>query len=237
MEGITYQQIEAANKTIKTTDIKGKEYADVAQRVRAFRMVYPTGQIFPRLISDENGVCKFSADVGYYDETGAFRLLAVGHAFERENGSYINKTSYIENCETSAVGRALGMAGFGIDASICSADELNNALAAQEAAKQQPKQAAKKPAPAAKEAPAPAVDPRQQDAADEQAAIDAAKVILETVTDAATATAAIKPIFAIKHAGNSRRTVGKIVNEHMEALGLVYNADAKAYVAKEASAK
>jgi hypothetical protein len=55
-------------------------------------------------------------------------VLGVGHAYEKEDSSFINKTSYIENCETSAVGRALGMAGFGIDASICSAEELQNAV-------------------------------------------------------------------------------------------------------------
>ena len=59
---------------------------------------------------------------------GEGNVLGVGHAYEKEDSSFINKTSYIENCETSAVGRALGMAGFGIDASICSAEELQNAV-------------------------------------------------------------------------------------------------------------
>ena len=52
---------------------------------------------------------------------------------EKESTSYINKTSYIENCETSAVGRALGMAGFGIDTSVASYEEVSNAIAQQEA--------------------------------------------------------------------------------------------------------
>ena len=38
--------------------------------------------------------------------------------------SNINKTSYVENCETSAVGRALAMLGIGIDTSIASANEV-----------------------------------------------------------------------------------------------------------------
>jgi uncharacterized lipoprotein NlpE involved in copper resistance len=59
-------------------------------------------------------------------------LLGTGHAYEKESSSFINKTSYIENCETSAVGRALGMAGFGIDTSVCSAEELTNAINNQE---------------------------------------------------------------------------------------------------------
>ena len=51
-----------------------------------------------------------------------------GYAQEKESSSFINKTSFIENCETSAVGRALGMCGFGIDTSIASYEEVQNAI-------------------------------------------------------------------------------------------------------------
>ena len=67
----------------------------------------------------------------YQDNDG--HKLATGTAFEVQNSSYINKTSYIENCESSAVGRALGFAGFGIVASIASADEVVNAVEQQTA--------------------------------------------------------------------------------------------------------
>ena len=59
-------------------------------------------------------------------------VLGQGTAYEKEGSSNINRTSYIENCETSAVGRALGMAGFGIDTSIASAEEVSGAIAQQE---------------------------------------------------------------------------------------------------------
>lgn len=121
---ITYETIEKANNKIKGTDIKGKNYAEVNQRVKAFRMVYPAGSIQTEMISNENGVCIFKANV--YDEE--MKLIATGTAYEKENSTFINKTSYIENCETSAVGRALGMCGFGIDTSIASAEELTNAI-------------------------------------------------------------------------------------------------------------
>lgn len=124
----TFEQIQAANATIKTTDIKGKEYAEVNQRIKAFRMVYPDGFILTKMQSNENGVCVFTAEVGYYDENGEVFSIASGTAYEKESSSYINKTSYIENCETSAVGRALGMAGFGIDTSVASAEEVQNAI-------------------------------------------------------------------------------------------------------------
>ena len=124
-----FEDIQRVNETIKTLDVKGKEYAEVNQRIKAFRMVYPEGLIQTELISNENGVCIFKATVGQInDENGIFKVLGTGTAYEKENSSFINKTSYIENCETSAVGRALGMAGFGIDTSVASAEEVQNAI-------------------------------------------------------------------------------------------------------------
>ena len=127
----TYQDILKANEAITTTDIKGKDYAEVNQRIKAYRMVYPEGTIATEMLFNDNGLCIIQARV--YDEEN--HLLGVGHAYEKEASSFINKTSYIENCETSAVGRALGMCGFGIDTSVCSADELQNAKLNQEAHK------------------------------------------------------------------------------------------------------
>ena len=129
---IKFEDIQKANETIKTTDIKGKNYAEVNQRIKAFRMVYPTGTIETKLVSNENGVCIFKAIVGYLDENQNMIILGTGNAYEKEGSSFINKTSYIENCETSAVGRALGMAGFGIDVSIASAEEVQNAIQQQD---------------------------------------------------------------------------------------------------------
>ena len=133
---ITYQDLEKANASLTTVDIKGKDYIDVSQRVKAFRMVYPGGCIETDMVSNENGLCIFKAKI--YNEEG--KLLATGTAYEKESSSFINKTSYIENCETSAVGRALGMAGFGIDTSIASANEVLNAIANQNAPTKAPTQ-------------------------------------------------------------------------------------------------
>ena len=130
---ITFEDLQRANQAISTTNIKGKEYAEVNQRIKAFRMVYPEGSIYTEMISNKDGVCVFKATVHANGDHVTNNLLGTGHAYEKESSSFINKTSYIENCETSAVGRALGMAGFGIDTSVCSAEELGNALAQQEA--------------------------------------------------------------------------------------------------------
>lgn len=128
---ITFEDIRKANESIKSTQIQGKDYAEVNQRIKAFRMVYPTGSITTKMVSNENGVCVFAAQVGYTCEHGIFHVLGTGTAYEKENSTFINKTSYIENCETSAVGRALGMCGFGIDTSVASAEEVQNAIANQ----------------------------------------------------------------------------------------------------------
>ena len=132
MEQVTYEQIKRANEGLKLTPIKGKDYAEVNQRIKGFRMVYPMGFINTEMQLDGD-LCVFKAEVGYYSDSGEKLVIGTGTAFEERQSSYINKTSYIENCETSAVGRALGMAGFGIDTAICSAEELNNALEAQKA--------------------------------------------------------------------------------------------------------
>lgn len=108
----------------KTVNIKGKEYVEVNERVKYFRDVYAGWSIETEMLSNDDGVCVFKATVK--DDSGAIK--SVGHAYERESSSFINKTSYIENCETSAVGRALGFLGIGIDVSIASSDEVLNAV-------------------------------------------------------------------------------------------------------------
>lgn len=94
-------------------------------------MIYPKGSIETEMLSNENGTCVFKAIVK--DSEG--NILGEGTAYEKEGSSFINKTSYIENCETSAVGRALGMAGFGIDTSIASFEEVANAMQQQDSEK------------------------------------------------------------------------------------------------------
>ena len=124
-----YKDLQRVNSEIKTTDIKGKNYAEVPQRITAFRKLYPTGFIKTELLSNVDKVCVIRAEVGYHDDaSGADVILGTGMAYEKEDSTFINKTSYIENCETSAVGRALGMCGFGIDTSVASAEEVQTAI-------------------------------------------------------------------------------------------------------------
>lgn len=127
-----YEDIKQVNSECKTSPIKDKPYIEVNERVIAFRKVLPDGFIKTHIVSLENGVCTMVAVVGYYTEDGKEIILGTGTAQEKEGSTFINKTSYIENAETSAVGRALGMCGFGIDTSIASKEEVENAINNQE---------------------------------------------------------------------------------------------------------
>jgi len=58
-------------------------------------------------------------------------VVSSGYAQEEKATGFVNETSFVENCETSAVGRALGFLGIGIKDSIASADELVVAISKQ----------------------------------------------------------------------------------------------------------
>lgn len=111
---------------LKTVNIKGKEYVEVNERLKAFRTLpeYKGYSLVSDIVSLENGVITVKASI--YDADG--RIIATGLAQEKESSSFINKTSFVENCETSAWGRALGNLGIGIDTSVASAEEVENAI-------------------------------------------------------------------------------------------------------------
>ena len=128
---MTYEEIKKANQQLDTVNIKGKDYVQVNDRVKAFRSVCPGGVIETEMVYYEGGRVMFKATIKDQDD----RILATGYAEEKEGSTMINKTSFIENCETSAVGRALGFAGIGIDGSMASAEEVATAIINQNALK------------------------------------------------------------------------------------------------------
>lgn len=115
--------LEEINASLKKVNIKGKKYTQVDQRILGFRKLYPNGRILTEKLADSGARCDFKAYV--YDGDV---LLATGHSFEFQNAGMVNKTSYVENAETSAVGRALGMLGIGIVDGLASADEVQAAI-------------------------------------------------------------------------------------------------------------
>jgi len=118
-----------SNYKFKTTNIRGKQYVEVNERIKFFRQEdqYKNWTIMSEftVLDSEQAVCRTTIA----DDTG--RVIATGHAHEMQGASNINKTSYVENCETSAIGRALAMLGIGIDTSIASANEVSDAIAKQ----------------------------------------------------------------------------------------------------------
>ena len=102
---ITYEQILQVNSEMNPIDLKGKKYAMVPDRVKAFRKLFPEGFITTGIVSHENNVICMKAECGYYTEDGRKIVLGDGLAFEEKGRGLVNGTSYIENCQTSAVGR------------------------------------------------------------------------------------------------------------------------------------
>ena len=121
-----------SNYKFKTTNIRGKQYVEVNERIKYFRQEpkYQGWGIHTEFLNhsgaDDEALCKCTI----VNSNG--EVAAQGHAHEVRGSSNINKTSYVENCETSAVGRALAMLGIGIDSSIASANEVEEAIAKQE---------------------------------------------------------------------------------------------------------
>ena len=124
------------NHQFKTTNIKGKQYVEVNERVKAFKTLseFKDMSLETEILHLTDDSCVIKAVVRSVEG----RVLATGMAQEDKSSSRINQTSYVENCETSAVGRALGFMGIGIDTSIATADEVNMAIKKQESSPSTP---------------------------------------------------------------------------------------------------
>ena len=110
---------------MKTINIHGKQYVEVKERIKYFRENFKDWSLTSEVIDLTEDRCVIKATIS--NEKG--RVIASGIAYESKGSSYINKTSFIENCETSAWGRALANIGIGLDLAIASADEVLNAKA------------------------------------------------------------------------------------------------------------
>ena len=113
---------------MKSVNIKGKNYIMVNERLKHFRANYLGWYLTSEIVSLTEDSCVIKAIIA--DADG--RIVATGLAQEDRTSSMINKTSFVENCETSAWGRALGNLGIGIDESIASAEEVDIAIKKQE---------------------------------------------------------------------------------------------------------
>ena len=110
---------------MKKIQIKGKDYIEVNERVKQFHIDYPNGSITTELIEMTD---RFITKTTVIPDVKNPDRKFTGIAYEKEDSTFINKTSALENCETSSCGRALGMLGIGIDTSIASYNEVANAV-------------------------------------------------------------------------------------------------------------
>lgn len=123
----------------KNGKIIENKYNTVNQRVLAFRELFPEGSIETEIVEIDETRVLMRATVK--DDAG--RVISIGHAEERKAPkNYINETSYIENCETSAVGRALGFVGIGILGGIASKEEVEAQIEAENEKKEEAKRTA-----------------------------------------------------------------------------------------------
>lgn len=111
-------------------NLKGKQYFQVAERVAAFRQECPAANgwgIATQIHAIDDAVVVVQATIR--DPEG--RIIGQGLAEEVRTDRGVNSTSALENCETSAIGRALAAAGWGGDGEYASANEVEGAISAQ----------------------------------------------------------------------------------------------------------
>ena len=110
---------------MKKIDIKGKDYVQVHERVMEFHKRHPKGRIETDIIEMTD---RFITKPTITPDVSEPEWFFTGLAYESVDAGFVNKTSALENCETSACGRALGFLNIGIDTSIASYDEVANAI-------------------------------------------------------------------------------------------------------------
>ena len=122
-----------------------KDYVEVNVRIDKFHQKYPNGRIETEVNIIDAQPREVLVKASVFRDITDMVPSATGHAHEVHGSSYINRTSFIENAETSAVGRALAILGFEIKKSVASREEVANAQHQQQSKPQQPKPNNEKP--------------------------------------------------------------------------------------------
>jgi hypothetical protein len=101
-----------------------EDYVPVAERLEKFYERFPDGRVNTFIVQHdlESGFILMRAEV--YRNAEDAQPAATGHAFEVRSEGYVQKTSYVEVCETSSVGRALALLGFEVKRGIASREEI-----------------------------------------------------------------------------------------------------------------
>lgn len=103
-------------------------YVTVKERKQLFYIDNPDGRIVAELLNNTSDSCLFKASCFKNPDDQEKGLpLATGFAQEfKDMGGFANKTSWLENCEESAVGRCLDNAGLSVSKT-CSREEIEAA--------------------------------------------------------------------------------------------------------------
>lgn len=112
--------------TLKTVSIKGKEYVMVNERLKEFRAKYPNYSLISEIVGVDDNSCIIKAVIK--NENGITVATGLAREEREDKTSLVNLNAYVENCETSAWGRALGNLGIGIDVAVASAEEMNTKI-------------------------------------------------------------------------------------------------------------
>ena len=152
-----------------------QDYVTVAERIEKFYQRHENGRIVTHIVEHdaERGFILMRAEI--YRNAEDALPAATGHAYEFKSEGYVQRTSYIEVCETSSVGRALAMAGFEVRRGIASREEMEKAT---RAVRVEPVREKEKPAPAQSAAQAPA-QPAKPTTANQPATDDQKQDILD----------------------------------------------------------
>lgn len=85
------------------------QYATVEERLEKFWKDHPEGAVITEIAHQEGDRVIFKAYI-YFERGG--ELVATGYAEEIRDASPVNRTSFVENAETSAIGRGLANANY-----------------------------------------------------------------------------------------------------------------------------
>ena len=130
MDNLDIKQIQEISKAMKAIDFMGKAYIPVTERLKALKKLKPESRITTEILKFSEDEVLIKASI--LDENN--NVIGTGHAYEQRTSKGVNSTSFVENAESSAVGRAIAIAyGLGIDTAICSFDEVQNAVTRQQA--------------------------------------------------------------------------------------------------------
>jgi hypothetical protein len=104
-----------------------EDYETVEERLVKFWKDHQDGQIHTRLLEHTSG--RFIVEASIYRTEADARPWTTGLAEETIQGRGVNATSALENCETSAIGRALANAGYATKGKRASREEMSKVKA------------------------------------------------------------------------------------------------------------